>query len=193
MNQKGFSLIEVVVSLAIAGILLVTVLLFMQVGVKTSSSATADVTLQKEAQTVLNQINEWVMENNHGIEVYGASDFYDLAICIFNDGDDAADRYVHIIFLNKGDNKLYYDKRTITETFRGKEVQIQEVASSIKVADEWKKYIFSEHVENITVDTTRMNDQIITVSVDYTLKGKTYSFTNKTKMRNPAVSDPTSY
>ena len=120
MKNRGLTLIEVLTAVAIIGMVIIAVTGFINAGIKTSSRVNVEANLQKEAQTGLNQVADWVMSANHGIVVYGPyGSYYDQAVCIYHDGKNSEDRYVQILFYRKADCKVYYFKNQVTSSFYG--------------------------------------------------------------------------
>ena len=66
-NHKGFSLIELIVSVAILGIVSLASLGFLVSGVNGYSSVSGNVNLQNKSQIAMNFIREYVIDCNEGI------------------------------------------------------------------------------------------------------------------------------
>ena len=67
MNNKGFSLVELIVALAIFGIAGVAVFGFMVNSSRLYQRSNVDVKLQYEQQLAVNQIRDMVVESDKGI------------------------------------------------------------------------------------------------------------------------------
>lgn len=194
MKNRGLSLIEVLTAVAILGMVVVAVSGFMTTGINTSSRANVEASLQKEAQTGLNQVTDWVMSANHGIAVYGPCGYYDKAVGIYHDGESSADKYVQVLYYRQADNTVYYDKLDITPTFQGTQIQIQNQASSIEASSSWKNHLFCEYVKNFDMDISHLADQYVELTLVLELKGMQYNKDPKRiTLRNKAVLDPTNY
>ena len=193
MNQKGLSLIEVVVSLAIMSIVLAMLFQFVQIGLNTSTNATTVANVQKEAQTSVNQLKDWIMETNRGIVCYGKSSEYDQAVAIYNGGEEE-ENYVQILFYRKSEKWLYYDKINISSSgFRGTESEIVKLAKDISTRNAWKDYLFSQFVKSFQLDITQMMQQKVTLVIQYENKGKFYQVNSLIKLRNVPVENPAKY
>ena len=191
MNQKGLSLIEVVVSLTIMTIVVAMVSRFVIVGLNTSSSTTKTGNIQREAQTTINQMKDWIMGTNKGIVCYGRSDWYDKAVAIYHKGE-AEENYVQLIFYREGDACLYYDKVPVEKTtFEERDVQIH--AEKINTSGTWENYVFSKYVSEFNVVISETNKQQVRLAIGYSNAGKTYRLDTVTNMRNKPESDPAKY
>ena len=191
MNQKGLSLIEVVVSLTIMTIVVAMVFRFVIVGLNTSSSTTKTGNIQREAQTTINQMKDWIMGTNKGIVCYGRSDWYDKAVAIYHKGE-AEENYVQLIFYREGDACLYYDKVPVDKTTFG-ERDVQTHAEKINTSGTWENYVFSKYVSEFNVVISETNKQQVRLAIGYSNAGKTYRLDTVTNMRNKPESDPAKY
>jgi len=72
-NDKGITLFEIVVSMAILGILSVSVVMFISVSSRNYRKTSTDVNLQYESQLAVNQIKDMVIDSNQSIAYYGMS------------------------------------------------------------------------------------------------------------------------
>lgn len=194
MKNKGLSLVEVLTAVAILGMVVVAVTGFLTTGLRTSSRQNTESNLQKEAQTSLNQITDWVMSANHGIAVYGTCAYYDQAVGIFHDGALAADKYVQILYYRKSENKVYYKKSSISATFHGTETELQNAAATITTDGAWDKHLFCEYVKSFNMDIAHMNEKYVELKLVFELQGIQYNKeVKRITLRNAPVSNPTSY
>ena len=66
-KNKGFSLVELLISIAILSIVLATVTSVMVTGTKQFSKGSADAGMQNEAQLAVNQIEDMIIDTNGGV------------------------------------------------------------------------------------------------------------------------------
>lgn len=66
-NHKGFSLVELIVALAILGIVAVSEVMFVTTGSRTYHSVLNDVNLQVDAQTAMNQLEDYIINCSGGL------------------------------------------------------------------------------------------------------------------------------
>jgi len=95
-NDHGFTLVELIVSIALLGIIAVAAAGFLVTGTRTYTSVNYSVRLQYETQLAMNQIQDYVMNCSQGIACDGST------LYIVN-----SDNSLQEISL-KGDQKLYY-------------------------------------------------------------------------------------
>ncbi len=62
INNKGLTLVELMIAMAIATIVIGSITYFMATSTKSYRKANDEITLQIEAQTILNQLNELIIE-----------------------------------------------------------------------------------------------------------------------------------
>lgn len=194
MKNKGLSLVEVLTAVAVLGMVVIAVTGFMTTGIKTSSRQNTESNLQKEAQTSLNQITDWVMSANHGIAVYGACPDYDQAVGIYHDGDTNIDKYVQILYYRKSEKRIYYDKINVSAGFHGTETEIRNAASAITTHGTWDEHLFCDYVKDFNMDITHINEKYVELKLVFELLGVEYNQeVKRITLRNAPVSNPTSY
>lgn len=66
-KNKGFTLVELLLSIAILSIVLTTVTALMLSGTRQFTKGNADATMQREAQLVVNQVEDMIIDTNGGI------------------------------------------------------------------------------------------------------------------------------
>ncbi|MDO5292135.1 MAG: prepilin-type N-terminal cleavage/methylation domain-containing protein [bacterium] len=192
-NNKGMSLVEIVVSLAILGIVVASVCTFMNIGMNTSTASTSIASVQKEAQTVQNQVQSWIMEANKGIVCYEGQANFDYAIAIYHDGISASERYIQVVYYRKEEKKLFYHKLMAEGQVNGTVEDLINDSNAIESAGDWDSYLLSSFVSNLSLDTAKIKDQVVTFTIDYEVKGKSYHVSNTVKLRNEVEEHPTNY
>ncbi len=191
MNNKGVTLIELVIAVAISSIVILMVGMFMNVGVNTFSSNQSEITIQQETQKTLNQLNTWTMEATKGVAVFGSCPSYDSAYVIYYSGEEAEDNFMRVILFKHSAKKLYAIKVNTDATFKGSEADIQSVASTMfGGAENPNRYVMCDFISNFTADSTRILDQIVTISLQYQVESRSSIVSTKVKLRNKPVEIP---
>ena len=69
-NQKGFTLVELIIAIAILAVVSLAICGFIVVGSRGYTAANTDIMLQQEAQLALNQISDVIIDTTDSIS-YG--------------------------------------------------------------------------------------------------------------------------
>ena len=64
-DNKGFSLVELIISMAVLAIVSLAIMVLVQYGTRSYTYAKSELNLQMEAQTLLAQINTMIQESNY--------------------------------------------------------------------------------------------------------------------------------
>ncbi len=99
MNNKGYTLVELLISMAITAIVVSIVISFLASNSKSYTYAVENVNLQMESQTVMNQLYDIIIESNW-IELIDV-DSNVKALIIYNTVD------IDVVFLSKSEEELY--------------------------------------------------------------------------------------
>ena len=132
MNNKGFSLIELIITVAILTIITSAILGFIVTGTKSYGNVNEEVELQQEAQLSFNQLSDLIIDSTNGIKYYyndnenkiilTDSDITETVtsktLAIYNTVKEAGveKKYIYNIIWKKSENKLYLRKDTIAAT-----------------------------------------------------------------------------
>ena len=132
MNNKGFSLIELIITVAILTIITSAILGFIVTGTKSYGNVNEEVELQQEAQLTFNQLSDLIIDSTNGIKYYyndnenkiilTDSDITETVtsktLAIYNTVKEAGveKKYIYNIIWKKSENKLYLRKDTIAAT-----------------------------------------------------------------------------
>lgn len=139
LNNKGLTLVELMIAMAIASIVIGSITYFMAASTKSYRKANDEITLQLEAQTILNQLNELI------IEAYNVK---------MNDSEKILSIYRSdmIYYIKEENNKLMLNKKSSN--------------SSISEDDTW--ILFGEYIQDFSiVDTGDSNrNKSILISFD---------------------------
>lgn len=167
-NNRGFTLVELIVSTAILGIIALSASAFMIAGTKSYSSLNYAVRLQYEAQLAMAQLQEYTIDCTKGI----AWDATTKTLYIANeDGDPTTnDATVHVFAYDGAATAqaIYYEK---SDGFP----QILPIPNNTLMAEHVKSMdvVFEENQVKITLEMARGS--------------KTYSATQVIALRNQPV------
>lgn len=156
-NNKGFTLTELIVSIAILSIVAVAACSFMVTGTRTYSSLNYTVRLQYEAQIVMAQLQEYTIDCTDGIAWDDSKSTPTLYIV---NGTD-----VHLFVFNSENQTLSYGKT-------GKAATLTEPTYNLA----------AEHITGMDVDLSQEGQVEITLQMQRNTK--TYSATQHIALRN---------
>ena len=138
MNNRGLTLIELVVTVAIISVFAGVVLLFMTTGAKTYSSTSSGAKVQMETQETFDRIEDLIIDTNRsvyyaygtgssiGAEIQndikaGSGDNSDqnktFIVCNEYENNDGTSQYIcDVLDWDKDEQKIYYSQREYTAT-----------------------------------------------------------------------------
>ncbi|MDD3414414.1 MAG: prepilin-type N-terminal cleavage/methylation domain-containing protein [Lachnospiraceae bacterium] len=184
-DHKGFTLIELVVVIAIIGIVLVSLVGFMVTGTKSYAAASTEVDIQKEAQITMNQIEDLIIDTTKVVTYTYQADPTDSEHMVIKDADMPSSPYskrlcmyngavaYEITWKNDGKNQLYYAEYS--------------VVSGAKTGTA-TEYLMSDYVTNFQADLTNLQEKrVVQMNVDFNNQGRSFQSSNNVTIRNKVV------
>jgi prepilin-type N-terminal cleavage/methylation domain-containing protein len=170
MNNKGMSLLELVIAMAISAIVIMMIVSFISAAFRVFRKTNDEVNLQMEAQTTINQLTNILMEakkveksnkisttmNWYLIDNIDLAGYNDYAI-IFDHNDNVHKLY--LVELNPGDT---YDAVAYTD----------------------QQNLLTEYVDEFTITPVDGKDNIQSIYLKLTLGNEDYELTKQVKLRN---------
>ena len=192
IENKGFSIVELLIAVAIAAIVGASVFSFMSVGAKTFSFNSADVNIQNESQLAFNQMQELIIDTAVGVEYYNkdtnsiigtdtlADDSYDKLLRLYNLD------VIYEIWWDHDDEKLYYSEYAAhVESSVSENKVIKNDPSNPEVGDA----LMSEYITGFAVDLSRLiSNRVVRVDFTYEKGGRKQSSSHNITLRNQVVS-----
>lgn len=155
-DHKGFTLVELLVSISISVIVMSSIAYLTSYSSRNYRRASEDVSLQMEAQTIINQLDDLIME------AYNVK--YDSNLLTIYQEDAN-----YLIFVDTAKQKLLFEKVLPGETPTGDYIEFGRFVENFQVVD--------------TGADDRNN--VIEISIDLRREGKSYSIKeNKVTLRN---------
>lgn len=178
-NNKGFSMVELLIAFGIMGVIVTTVGYMMTTSSKTYSSLSTEAQLQAEAQLVANAISELAIDSfdagntyENKLESNIDSTVRDRLILLSKTKTDAA-RYI----ITHSDKKLYLQKQEF-------DLDADEYKSAESAA------LLGQYIEDFEVNLSRVKDEnMISFTLTYVKNGKKYVGDYQVLMRNRAYAD----
>ncbi|SFR68420.1 PilW family protein [Anaeromicropila populeti] len=120
LNQKGFSIVELLIAMALTSIILTGIIYFVSTGSRTASMAENDVELQSEAQIIMTHITNIVLEGNYAEIIPTVTSHNDsmLRVYYFDTATKTSIREKFFIF-KESEEKIYYyevDSKNMTSS-----------------------------------------------------------------------------
>lgn len=186
MNNNGLTLVELILAMAISAIVISGVTLFMTICTGRYQSEERTISLQMEADAILNQLNNLILEGNNVT-------FDGSILTIYHTDEDAlAFDPTEVVWLNNTDHCLYlYTIKSSADLLS----MNHEISSGTNLSDN----LFGEYVDSFSVAPTRLtfdrsgiSGGTVTLTLDMRLYDKTYQISKRIKLRNRVVNLPTS-
>lgn len=167
LNNKGYSLVELLLTLAIFGLVMIGIAMIMRTTSVSYRDGSNEVTMQTEAQIVANQIEEIFMDGTGGYDsgVSGTSQYF----CITSDGAS------HFVIYKPAEQEVWYEKINATGV----------TSPSAESAGTWS--LMAENVASLDISgfsVSDTSDNMITVKVSMDRDGYTYTATKDVYFRN---------
>ena len=175
LNNKGITLVELIIAIAISTIIFGAAMIFMTSAHRGYRTASTENNLQTEAQIQMEQISEWVMESNK-VETDATK------IVLYRDIYEEKDPSVgpelvetkRVIWLGSS-GKLYMKKFKVP-------------TADVTIADEVIENCIGEYVVAFTpVYDASVNKNKVSIQLKLTIGTKEYVLNNTIKVRNAVV------
>ena len=193
-NNKGFSLVELLIAIAIASIVGAAVFGFMQVGVKTFNYNSSDVNLQSESQLAFNQMQDLIIDTAVGVQYFAKSESGLTLTPVSDDSEigSSSDKLLRLnntdkvydIWWDRDDSKLYYNEWSAhIDTGTG------EVVLDSSTPDIVDSALMSEYITGFSVDLSRLiSSRVVRVDYTYEKAGRVQASSHNITLRNQVVS-----
>ena len=175
-NNKGFSLVELIVALAIFAIAGVAVFGFMVNSSRLYQRTNVEVKLQYEQQLAVNQIRDMVVESDRGIYFDEGATEKTLALCGAAKQEGASTVYpVTVIKYVQNEQKMYYGIKNFA------------ALADVKFADVETKKLLAENVKEFKVDLKKVKNDKVYFEVTFIVGDKEQTAKETVALRNRLV------
>lgn len=148
-KNKGFSLVELLITVTILSIVLLTVTHVMVSGSKSFTKGNADAIMQRQAQLVVNQMEDMLMDTNGGMDFTDHTDTKELVLYNVSDISGVPIYTKEVILWEKANEKLFYSKNNmIYDTSTGAYVDEDASTDPYRV----DKAFLAEGIRSFSVD-----------------------------------------
>lgn len=172
-NNKGFSLVELIVAIAIFAIAGVALVSFMQTSSNSYTKSNRDINMQSEQQLAVNRLRDMIIDSSNGI-YYGSKTLTVYGAKKVVGGNE---KYpVTVIKLDSTNNKLMFgtaDFDTVSET---------------TTVDDDQLKLLAEHVTEFDVDLSKaVKEKKVTFQLKFNMNGSEKVITETVALRNRVV------
>lgn len=157
-KNRGFSLVELLVTIAILSVVMAIAFSFMVTGSRSFTKGNADASVQKEAELTVNQIEDMIIDLNGGVSM--SDDGAKTELSMYHAEDDGSGSMVYsksAVRWDKSDQNVYCSKWDVSYD-----------ASTGAFTDgsaEYADQLLAEHVTDFQVD---LSDTLTTKAMDGT-------------------------
>ena len=206
IGKKGFTLVEIIVSLAIMTIVAGAVGAFVVAGNNSYMRGNKELTLQEEAQLTANQLIDLIIDVEKGISFSNLTD----QKAVDMDGNVAKDvNGLDVTNASVGELRLINNDNSYMIRWQGdagadyadaNQVYLYEVTNSkdaegklvVGDFDAAKPALMAEHVSSFSVDLSELDKRKVVLNMTFTYQDKSYDISETIKLRNDLSSEPSS-
>lgn len=194
-NQKGFTLVELIIAVAIMAIVAAAVCGFIIVGSRSYTSANTDIMLQQEAQLALNQISDVIIDTTDSINYGGKNDSASEMQMVLKDSEFSVDPTEKcLVVVNKkagnNDNPSYWFSWNKTDEviyFNTSDDVVDESNPEPYFSDA-DKAILAQHVKELHIDISQFEkNRVVMISMTFASGGREYTTSNNITVRNKVM------
>ena len=200
-KQSGFTLVELLVSIAIFSIVSAAIFGFIVVGSRNYTTASTEINLQQEAQLALNQMSDVIIDTTRSVNYYGYPGEGSGGTAALKDADFSFEPAFKSLLLFNGEEKeepdgtktvvpgsgndknyqFYWDKADEELYFSEIEVTETDFSSAEKV-------LLAQHVREFSADLSQVEEKrIVQVTMTFANGNKEYTTTNNITIRNKVL------
>lgn len=211
-NQKGFTLVELIIAVAILAVVTLAVSGFIVVGSRSYTSANTDIMLQQDAQLALNQMSDVIIDTTESISYSGlvggsmqtvlkdsefSGEATDKCLTVVNkkpETDDLNQNPSYWFYYSKDDETIYFNEVNLYDGIA--DSVAGPTASEIKDkfdAASTDKAVLAEHVTEFSVDISQFEqNRVVMLALTFENGNRMYSTSNNVTVRNRiAINDIT--
>ena len=185
-ENRGLTLVELLVAIAIASIVSTGVFSFMVVGARSFQKTSADVNVQHEAQLVLNQLQDLVVDTNVGVDYSKDESTKDATFTLYNYDSADPDKHVYEVVYQAADQKLFYNEYVPLAS--GEEAS--RIVSKGSVV--CQQQLLGEHISDFAVDLSALEKKrVVRIDLEVEKSNSKYKASSNITLRNLVIAGNT--
>jgi prepilin-type N-terminal cleavage/methylation domain-containing protein len=177
-NNKGFTLVELLVTIAVATIVVGGAVGFMMTGYNQYHSQNSNINLQYEAQLAMNQVEDLILNATNGIaydEATATLTLYNQVQSEAADGTTTTQNIVTTVVWDSENKQLKLSKYNYGENEYG-------VTGRINISTD---QLMADYVNGFSIDLADIAEKkLVGIAMDFSFDEKTYSTKNNVSLRN---------
>lgn len=181
-DNRGLTLVELLVSIAIASIVSIAIFSFMIVGARSFQKTSADVNVQHESQLVLNQLQDLLVDTNVGVEYNKDESTSDATLTLYNYDAGNPDKHVYEVVYQAAEKKLFYNEYSPLASGEGAS-RIVSKGSTI-----YQQQLLGENIASFTVDLSALEKKrVVRVDLEVERTQSKYKTSSNITLRNRII------
>lgn len=181
-DNRGLTLVELLVSIAIASIVSIAIFSFMIVGARSFQKTSADVNVQHESQLVLNQLQDLLVDTNVGVEYNKDESTSDATLTLYNYDSGNPDKHVYEVVYQAAEKKLFYNEYSPLASGEGAS-RIVSKGSTI-----YQQQLLGENIASFTVDLSALEKKrVVRVDLEVERTQSKYKTSSNITLRNRII------
>lgn len=186
-SQKGFTLVELLIVVAIMSIVALAVCSFIMSGVRSYHEANNDINVQQEAQLAMNQITDVLIDMNGKLEYVCCKDSQEQTVCkddeltfepdeklLWYQGEESGGQNYCFLW-DKASENLYYAQTNTVEQYPS----VKEPENS----GQWA--LLARRVTQFTVDLSQFDEKrVVQITMKFICGDREYTTSNNVTVRN---------
>lgn len=177
MNDRGMSLVELVVAFAILAIVTLAISGFLSTSARTYVRVNSEINLQYESQILLSQLQEYLVDANAGV-------FFDGTTLYVTDYAAGGKYDVYVFRYDSAADELYFGKNTVSPGFSAASLVSGDLMAR-HVSDFGAALTTSElSINEGGVTTKRTQVEAIRINLKMSIQDRSYETSELTAPRN---------
>lgn len=185
-DNRGFTLIELIVAIAISAIVLGSVWQFIITGTKTYSSQKDNVDLQVEVQQTMNQLQNLIVDANRSIACEKT---------VSGEGESAVEVKTLNVYSSNKLSKIIWNQSTKEVTYQDYKVSNGSLVEQVAVAAEESAVeteVLAQGVTSFLADVSKVeSDNVVKLELTFEKGKETYVATRNITLRNRLITSNT--